>query len=71
MDMDYINADLALKTAQSALPDNFYLGAYSFASDHSPNYWFAFFDEKMFRQDILITGTNGDLIGIYPAGKLE
>ena len=41
MDMNYINADLALKTAQSALTDNYYLGAYSFASDHSPNYWFA------------------------------
>ena len=71
MDMNYINADLALKTAQSALPDNYYLGAYSFASDHSQNYWFAFFDDKMFRQDILINGMNGDLIGIYPAGKLE
>ena len=71
MDMNYINADLALKTAQSVLPDNYYLGAYSFASDHSPNYWFAFFDDKMFRQDILINGMNGDLIGIYPAGKLE
>ena len=71
LDMNYINADLALKTAQSVLSDNYYLGAYSFASDHSPNYWFAFFDDKMFRQDILINGTNGDLIGIYPAGKLE
>ncbi|HJL80730.1 MAG: PepSY-associated TM helix domain-containing protein [Gammaproteobacteria bacterium] len=67
----YVDPDVALGTAKNAIPDRFHLSAYSYAGDHSPNYWFAFFDKQMFRQDVIIEGQTGKLLGVYAAGKTE
>jgi uncharacterized iron-regulated membrane protein len=66
-----IDADQAFVTAQSALPKDFQLSSYSYAGEHSPNYWFAFFNERLFRQDVLVDAKNGNIVGVYPAGKVE
>jgi len=67
----FIDADKAFMTAESTLSKDYYLSAYSYAGEHSPNYWFAFFNERLFRQDVLIDGKTGKIVGIYPAGKVE
>jgi hypothetical protein len=64
-----IDPDTALIKARSVIPERFHLSAYSYAGDHSPNYWFAFFDQQMFRQDVVIEGLSGKVVGIYAAGK--
>ena len=56
MEKRYVDPDIAYTTAQSAIPDGYHLSAYSYASAHSPNYWFAFHDDRLFRQDVVITG---------------
>ena len=69
--MNYVDPDAAFATAQAAIPDGYHLSAYSYASAHSPNYWFAFHNDRLFRQDVVITGHSGAIQGVYPAGKLE
>ena len=64
-----LDPDTALIKARSVIPQRFHLSAYSYAGDHSPNYWFAFFDQQMFRQDVVIEGSSGEVVGIYAAGK--
>tara|TARA_B100000029_G_scaffold159094_1_gene154773 strand:+ start:234 stop:1307 length:1074 start_codon:yes stop_codon:yes gene_type:complete len=64
-----VDPDTALIKARSVIPERFHLSAYSYAGDHSPNYWFAFFDQQMFRQDVVIEGSSGEVVGIYAAGK--
>jgi uncharacterized iron-regulated membrane protein len=71
MEKRYVDPDIAYATAQSAIPDGYHLSAYSYASAHSPNYWFAFHDDRLFRQDVVITGHSGEIKGVYPAGKLN
>ena len=64
-----VDPDTALIKARSVIPERFHLSAYSYAGDHSPNYWFAFFDQQMFRQDVVIEASSGKVVGIYAAGK--
>ena len=71
MSMGYVDPDEALETAQAALPEGYFLSAYSYAGHHSPNYWFAFYDDRRFRQDVVIDGSSGNIVGTYAAGKTE
>lgn len=43
------------------------LGAFSQAGAHAAQHWFAFFDQKLMRTDILVHPVSGEL-SIYPAG---
>jgi uncharacterized iron-regulated membrane protein len=43
------------------------LGAFSQAGAHAAQHWFAFFDQKLMRTDILVDPASGEL-SIYPAG---
>jgi uncharacterized iron-regulated membrane protein len=69
MSKNIVDPDSALETAKSVISGKFHLAAYSYAGAHSPNYWFAFFDKQMFRQDVVIEGTTGEVLGVYAAGK--
>ena len=70
-DLAIVDPDAAYQTARVSLPDDYHLSAYSYASPHKPHYWFAFFNPRMFRKDVVIDGVTGELKGIYAAGKLE
>ena len=71
MPESFVDPDIAFDTAKTAIPNRFNLSAYSYAGDHSPNYWFAFFDNQMFRQDVIVEGKTGEILGVYAAGKTE
>ena len=71
MEKTIVEPDFALETARSAISNKYHLAAYSYAGAHSPNYWFAFFDKQMFRQDVVIEGMTGEVLGIYAAGKTQ
>lgn len=71
MHESFVDPDIAFDTAKNAIPNRFNLSAYSYAGDHSPNYWFAFFDNQMFRQDVIVEGKTGEILGVYAAGKTE
>jgi uncharacterized iron-regulated membrane protein len=63
-----VDPDVAYSIAIQSLPSNQLLSAFSYAGEHSPNYWFAFFDNRMFRNDVLVDASNGKIVGIYPSG---
>ena len=66
-----IDPDAAFDIARATLSSDYYLSAYSYAAPHSPNYWFAFFDPRLFRQDVVLDGFTGEVKGVYAAGKTE
>ena len=70
-DAALVDPDAAYSTAQSMLSTDYHLAAYSYAGHHNPNYWFAFFNPQMFRQDVVIDGFSGEVRGVYAAGKTE
>ena len=70
-DAALVDPDAAYSSAQSMLPTDYHLAAYSYAGHHSPNYWFAFFNPQMFRQDVVVDGFSGEVKGVYAAGKTE
>jgi uncharacterized iron-regulated membrane protein len=70
-DAALIDPDAAYSSAQSMLSTDYHLAAYSYAGHHSPNYWFAFFNPQMFRQDVVVDGFSGEVKGVYAAGKTE
>ena len=70
-DAALVDPDAAYGSAQSMLSTDYYLAAYSYAGQHSPNYWFAFFNPQMFRQDVVVDGFSGEVKGVYAAGKTE
>ena len=70
-DAAVVDPDAAYGSAQSMLSTDYYLAAYSYAGHHSPNYWFAFFNPQMFRQDVVVDGFSGEVKGVYAAGKTE
>jgi hypothetical protein len=62
-DAALIDPDAAYSSAQSMLSTDYHLAAYSYAGHHSPNYWFAFFNPQMFRQDVVVDGFSGEVKG--------
>jgi len=70
-DAALVDPDAAYSSAQSMLSTDYHLAAYSYAGHHSPNYWFAFFNPQMFRQDVVVDGFSGEVNGVYAAGKTE
>ena len=70
-DAALVDPDAAYSSAQSMLSTDYHLAAYSYAGHHSPNYWFAFFNPQMFRQDVVVDGFSGEVKGVYAAGKTE
>lgn len=47
-----------------------HLAAFSPAGGHARHHWFAFNSRQLARTDVLVSGADGSIVGVYPAGVL-